>query len=242
MSDLSETDPNQGQNHKPPKRNWEAARKECFFDLKLSHCIEIVLTVALVGIAYFQYEVYKRQAKIMETQTGILRAQIHRANTVDRAWIAPTKLELDSGNSDNKPIKVILSYGNTGHQPAKETVFSGLNDLMIPWDETKGFPFVENPSCVGLLEKRNERKTPGWPFIYPSSEPIYHASYTTKNTTADAELTGGKRVLIVRGCFVYETIGKIDAHSNFCFYLRPNAGLPWTQWQFFACPYGNEGS
>jgi len=71
MSDLGNENPEAATNKKPPKSDWEATRNERFFDLKFSHYIEIILTGALVGIAYFQYSVYTRQAGIMETQARI---------------------------------------------------------------------------------------------------------------------------------------------------------------------------
>jgi hypothetical protein len=64
MTDLGDTTQRNGRNDKLPKRNWEATYKERWFDLKFSHFVEIILTGALVGIAYFQYTVYTRQAGI----------------------------------------------------------------------------------------------------------------------------------------------------------------------------------
>jgi hypothetical protein len=86
VTDLGETNPEDGGSDTPPKRNWEATRKERFFDLKFSHYVEIILTFALVGIAYFQYTVYERQAVIMDLQTKILAI-------AQRSFITVSQLE-----------------------------------------------------------------------------------------------------------------------------------------------------
>jgi hypothetical protein len=83
MIDLGNEQPSEQGNNKPPKRDWEAVRRDRFFDLKFSHYIEIGLTAALVGIAYFQYQVYTRQAGIMDAQTRILKID-------KRPWIKNT--------------------------------------------------------------------------------------------------------------------------------------------------------
>lgn len=117
MSDSGEIKPSDGRNDKPPSRYWEAARKELWFDLKFSHYVEIILTAALVGIAYFQYTVYNRQAKIMETQTRILKID-------KRPWIKSTititePLRFSDWNNQ-KGISAVLHFElkNYGESPA----------------------------------------------------------------------------------------------------------------------------
>ena len=66
MSGISDRQPSEQQSAKPPRRRWEAT--ESFFDLKLSHWVEIALTAALVGIGIGQLIIYSRQATIMATQ------------------------------------------------------------------------------------------------------------------------------------------------------------------------------
>lgn len=87
MTDLGEIEPDSGRNDKPPKRHWEATRKERFVDLKFSHYLEILLTLALVGIAYLQYTVYTRQAGIMQAQADIADTQNRLTTENSRAFI-----------------------------------------------------------------------------------------------------------------------------------------------------------
>ncbi|SRR6266404_1934759 len=67
---------------KPPRRRWNAS--EPFLDLKLSHWVEIFLTIALIVVAAFQARIYMRQAKIMSTQSIIMD------NTLKQTTIATT--------------------------------------------------------------------------------------------------------------------------------------------------------
>jgi hypothetical protein len=124
MSEPSSQNPNGAGNEKPPKRHWEATRKKRFFDLKFSHWIEIILTTALVGIAYFQYTVYSRQANIMDKQAHIAAKQNDISIATERAWIWPT---VDIGGdlvfAGNGSSQITLKYTleNSGNTPALDT-------------------------------------------------------------------------------------------------------------------------
>ena len=66
-------DPPKNRSEKAPDRYWNATHS--FRNLRLSNCIEIVLTVALLIVAGTQALIYSRQAQIMETQTDIAGKQ-----------------------------------------------------------------------------------------------------------------------------------------------------------------------
>jgi hypothetical protein len=117
MTDAGDQEPSNLTADKPPKPNWEAVRTERFIDLKFSHYIEIILTIALVGIAYLQYSVYARQAAMMDTQTRILKVD-------KRPWIKVTptvagRLAFSEWNHQkgiSVPLQFILK--NYGESPA----------------------------------------------------------------------------------------------------------------------------
>jgi hypothetical protein len=121
MTDPSDIEPSNPTADKPPKRNWEAVRTERFIDLKFSHYIEIILTLALVGIAYLQYAVYTRQAAIMDTQTRILKVD-------KRPWIKVTPavsgrlafFEWNHQKGISVPLQFILK--NYGESPAVNVI------------------------------------------------------------------------------------------------------------------------
>ena len=64
-----------------------------FFDLKLSHWVEIALTAALVGIGIGQLIIYSRQATIMATQANIADNQNKLTASIQRAFITVSSFE-----------------------------------------------------------------------------------------------------------------------------------------------------
>lgn len=117
MSDLGNPKPSGTPNEKPPKCNWEATRKERFFDLKFSHYIELILTAALACFAWLQFTVYKQQAGIMEAD--------HRPRV---------SIDIAVGEIAWKPdgVHVVRSYElkNSGHSTATN-VF--VQDAVAPF-------------------------------------------------------------------------------------------------------------
>lgn len=113
MTDLGEIDPDDGRGDKPPKRNWEAIRKDKWFDLKLSHYVEVGLTAVLVWIGYLQYKVYTRQAGIMQQQADI-------SENDQRPWVRPklngiSDIEI---TSDKLKFSIAIQFENIGKSPA----------------------------------------------------------------------------------------------------------------------------
>jgi hypothetical protein len=126
MTDLGETEPDDGRPDTPPKRNREATRKESWFDLKFSHFVEIILTVALVGIACLQYTVYVRQAEIMQTQSSISSKQNEISERTliagQRAWIQIDEIGLGGGalafDKNGASVSVSFKITDVGNSPA----------------------------------------------------------------------------------------------------------------------------
>ena len=125
MSGLADQNPSDSGDGKPPKSDWEATRKEPWFDLKFSHFIEIILTGALVGIAYFQYTVYTRQAGIMQTQTEISRAQNDLTIEINRALLVEENIGFVKGEPDpadaTDGLDFIVKIKNVGRHVASIT-------------------------------------------------------------------------------------------------------------------------
>ena len=125
MSSVNGPKPKPEENAKPPKRNWEATRKERFFDLKFSHYVELILTAILVGVGYLQFEVYTRQAGIMEQQTIISQAE-------HRPWVSANPIELVGDmihNDFGLEMTIQFTLKNTGHSPARRA-FPGAISLL----------------------------------------------------------------------------------------------------------------
>lgn len=183
-----------------------------------------------------------RLARLTKSMADDSRKNLIATN---RAWIAPVSVALTSPLKSGEKIKYKLTYQNTGHQPAEEVVFqaddSDVRSAPIEkWDlASNPTDYIQQPTCVGL--KRRQALHPGWPFIYPSSEPIYTVHFETAQK-ATIEMERGEAVQLVKGCFVYKTMGLTDRHSAYCFYLKPAPGRPMTDWRFQRCAFGNEGN
>ena len=94
---MSEPEPAPQPRSKPPKRYWHAS--EPFVDLKLSHWVEIVLTVALVFVGVSQLVVYTHQAGIMRKQLNEMQAQRNLTIAQLRAKLKREQPKLTAINS-----------------------------------------------------------------------------------------------------------------------------------------------
>jgi hypothetical protein len=148
MSLFGQIKPHQDAPKKPPKRFWNGS--DPFVDLRLSHWVEIALTIALLGVGYLQWTVYRRQAGIMDTQTkiaGNVSVISDTANklteAVQRAFIAyvPGPGRNVGANPDD-PVQFLFTgqLVNNGNTPTKQ-----LNTFIncLPSDKELTEPWVE---------------------------------------------------------------------------------------------------
>ena len=122
MSVISDPQPSEQQSAEPPRRHCKAT--ESFFDLKLSHWVEIGLTAALVGIGVGQLIIYSRQANIMATLANLADDQNKLTASIQRAFITVSSFEtpvrFGSGfASDTKHWWFIPNIKNSGNTPTK---------------------------------------------------------------------------------------------------------------------------
>jgi hypothetical protein len=120
---MAEDDPQQREEEcgTPPKRYWEAT--ESRFDLKFSHWVEILLTLALVFVGIAQLVVYKRQASIMDEQTNISARQLDAMEIDKRPWIrASVNIEelrfTEWAGDKGINTRLIFDLKNYGESPA----------------------------------------------------------------------------------------------------------------------------
>lgn len=115
MSEISNPEPSDDTNTKPPRRHWKAT--EPFWDFRASHWVEVALTAALLGVGLSQLYVYWRQAGIMKTQanTAELMASLQRAFiTVSELKESPP----DNTADINAPWRFTPIIKNSGSTPA----------------------------------------------------------------------------------------------------------------------------
>ena len=63
--------PTERPQQQPTQCEHPTANRDRFWDLKASHCVEVFLTIVLIGVGLLQYRVYTRQAGIMDKQNEI---------------------------------------------------------------------------------------------------------------------------------------------------------------------------
>jgi len=203
MADLGKVEPNDGRTDKPPKRYWEATRKERFVDLKFSHYVEIVLTIALVAIGYFQYRIYKRQTGIMQTQIDIAAAQNKISIADERPWIRWKITSFDDFVETDKTISFGLSFRlpNSGKSPASHVGHFEHLVLAGPQD-------YELKSECKMAETNMNRMAPT---IFPNEDANYdfRSSFNVETESLiikDGPMAGtGTVVPEILGCIAYKT-------------------------------------
>jgi hypothetical protein len=129
-----------------PPLNCESQRKDHFVDLKLSHWVEIVLTLALVVIAGLQYAVYNRQAGIMEAQDQTMKA-------AQRPWMSVGNPHAVNGfpvGDGGGAFVVEFNFKNFGNSPALNVEI----DAELPMVKSNlGFLAKQEAICKRLKER-----------------------------------------------------------------------------------------
>jgi hypothetical protein len=120
--------------------------EERFFDLKFSHWVEIILTIALVVIGGFQFVVYSRQAEIME-------AQDRTARTAQRPWVSfgsPHAASAFPVGDKGGSFSVDYTLKNYGNSPALNVEI----DAELPMLKSKlDFLAVQEAICKRVKER-----------------------------------------------------------------------------------------
>src|ERR1700734_3359081 len=109
---MNETNPTEKIRKKPPRRHWQA--REPFFDLKFSHWVEIILTVALVFVGISQLFVYSNQALIMRGQLSVMEA----GTATQRAELAARMAWEATRVPENEGWTLTIKWTNSGKTDA----------------------------------------------------------------------------------------------------------------------------
>src|SRR4051794_8631005 len=118
ISEPTNTEANAQGHHKKPHRYWNASHLR-FFDLRLSHLVQIVLTAGLVALAAAQWIVYNRQTRIMATQAQLaesankLNVSMNRAYVIVDDVLIWTGIDKEPGNPSWSFHPHIKNVGNT---------------------------------------------------------------------------------------------------------------------------------
>src|ERR1700722_13359702 len=138
MNQLGGQDAQEETPNKPPRRHWYASHLR-FFDLRLSHWVQIVLTIGLVALAVAQWVVYNRQAKIMSVQTNLSSQYNHFTAISQRPFISLSPgTSYFSTNNGRPNINFLVNFKNDGNTAATRAYKrfrcdKSETDLAEPW-------------------------------------------------------------------------------------------------------------
>ena len=175
-----------------------------------------------------------------------------------RAWIAPVTFALRNLADAAEPLTVRVSYQNVGRQPARNIsnwdtldYISSTNSSPVQWAEKSEWQDANRFAAKELCKRIVADKTSD---LYPSSIPTLALDVRGNNTVGFdkfpvagsfaywvlvTQIKEQHAILIAKGCFVYDTLGK-TRHSAFCAFLQPSPGKKIDAWEFNMCPVGND--
>jgi hypothetical protein len=162
-----------------------------------------------------------------------------------RAWIAPIRFTLANPlDSDKQPV-VRIGFQNVGREPAvnvRNILHTAHGDVVVTHDtDFLGLRLWSLPLFKPETSCDEAGKQTANTVVYPSQlpSPSYSTEVEATNTLTAANLRIGHGLLIVFGCFVYDTVNE-TRHSAFCEYLGTDLDQTPATWQFRACPVGNK--
>ena len=150
----------------------------------------------------------------------------------ERAWVGPLDVNSSTVPEVSKPLKVVVTYANTGRSPATEFIssFKDASYSESSSDEIAG----ANIAVDGFISDCRHIQTNIGSVVYPTSGfSSYSLSHTMDQKTVD-EAAPDKRVVVVVGCFVYRSFDMVR-HSTFCYFFKSGLTSP-QHWNI--CPGG----
>jgi hypothetical protein len=115
---VSVTGQEEPQAHCDTKPSNCQGRTERFWDFKASHWVTAFLTAALVWVGFQQVCIYRRQAKIMETQANISAQQEADGRVSQRPFVYLSGLQgLYQDSASGPIIRINPVWGNSGNTP-----------------------------------------------------------------------------------------------------------------------------
>jgi hypothetical protein len=231
-------------------------------DAKLSDWLTAAFTAAL---AFFTLEL----ANVASQQTEILShtdAALHLAataesasaqtaeklrlftETTNRAWIGPTSARSDPFEA-GKPIKINVSYSNTGRLLASFTAQDGGKFFTKEeWSDGRVLADVsaQEKDCENGLSHVDKRALLSG-MAYPTSG---FSGYTLTFNSNDPNIAASRKIILTQdlldpdfiyvfvGCFVYGTGKGEQHHSFFCYYHEVGVSDDINNLTY--CPFGQD--
>ena len=216
----------------------------------------VFLTVVFTGLSWLTFRDQLKEMKASAEQTNkiiaanaklvdaatkqaeaaIDNAKIARENFVasERAWVGPRNAKINSAPVADKDLPIIVEYGNTGREPALETIYdtdafaAGDNEIASTTQRINDF----------IRECKKMWRPQQATVVYPSvglSAASYNLTTTLDKSLVDEAVVSGDKTIYFSGCFSYKTTETIH-RSWFCYYFK-NGKTPISTWNI--CQSGN---
>jgi hypothetical protein len=168
--------------------------------------------------------------QIVEATTEQAKAATENAKTTrdayiaaQRAWVGPTTARINGDFALDKPLKIEISYLNTGREPAIDFAETAEAFESTSVEEANGISMAKiNSFFKGC---REAKVTQGGTVVFPSSGGFNPSGQVLTITKPDSFLNqsmiSGDSTIVVDGCFLYRSVGIIH-HSYFCYFYRAN--------------------
>jgi hypothetical protein len=164
-----------------------------------------------------QSEIATKQAEISAKQAENSDKALVQSQ---RAWIGPRDARLEAKPVVGQKNKYLVEYQNTGREPALSFVFHTAPLVASLSEDADGkltgrmTDYLQK--CVNTLP----RALAG--VVFPTSGfSVSQLSSEVDEKLIDEGVVVGEKILVIQGCFVYQT-GNITRHSAFCYFYRAN--------------------
>ena len=147
-------------------------------------------------------------------------AQISHENMIlaQRAWVGPNNAAFSAEPTVGKPVEIMVTYQNTGREPALNFLYFGDPFPATPADDSDGTVSRKVGEYLEACKANKEWK--GGSVAYPSTGfSNYSLNTKTKDDFVDGAITKGDKLIFFQGCFLYRSFD-IPRHNYFCFFYK----------------------
>ncbi|HME23516.1 MAG TPA: hypothetical protein VKI44_19695 [Acetobacteraceae bacterium] len=184
------------------------------------------LTVIVVSWQVYEmravYDPIKEQASAAAINAAAASRQADNAERAliqaTRAWVGPSEANLEADPKNETPVDARITYQNTGKEPAIQFAFT-TPDRFTTTDEDDRSGRNSARIAGDVNACRTTLPSPNGQVIYPTSFSAYTVGVTFPKEMIGQEEAEGKKFLIIQGCFVYVTTGRVH-HSMWCYLYK----------------------
>lgn len=147
-------------------------------------------------------------------------AQISHENMIlaQRAWVGPSNATFSAEPTIGKPIEIVITYQNTGREPALNFLYFGDPFPVTTAEDASGA--VSRKVGEYLEACKANKEWQAGSVVYPSTGfSTYNLNAKTKDDFVDEAITKGDKLILFQGCFLYRSFD-VPRHSYFCYFYK----------------------